>query len=201
MIKINALGIECPKPVIMTKKQLESMPSGEVEVSVDNQVSVQNLERFAENGGYTFESRQEAEDHFIVHITKAEAVSETAEVVIEEDASVRADLTIGIGSDVMGTGDPELGRILMKSYIYTISETEPFPTTMVFFNAGVKLTTEGSPVLEDLKNLEALGVEIISCGTCLDFYSLKSSLEVGEISNMYTIYEKLKTPGRNVILG
>ncbi len=92
----------------------------------------------------------------------------------------------------MGGGSEELGKILMKSFMYTLTEATPFPSTLLFYNSGVYLTCEGSEVLEDLKTLEAEGVEIISCGTCLDFYNIKEKLQVGEISNMYTIYEKLK---------
>ena len=101
----------------------------------------------------------------------------------------------------MGNGDEELGKILIKSFIFTVSETSPYPKTLVFYNGGVKLTCEDSPVLEELKKLEDLGVEIISCGTCLDFLNLKESLRVGSISNMYTIYEKLRDSLNNIIIG
>ncbi len=88
----------------------------------------------------------------------------------------------------------------MKSFVYTLTEATPYPSTLVFFNSGVYLTCEGSEVLEDLRKLEAEGVEIISCGTCLDYYEIKDKLKVGEISNMYTIYEKLKNPTNTITI-
>lgn len=94
-----------------------------------------------------------------------------------------------------------LGEILMKSFIYTVTETEPLPKTIVFYNSGVYLTVKDSPVLDDIKVLAENGVEIISCGTCLDFFGLKEELAVGEISNMYTIYEAIKNAGRNMVIG
>ena len=101
----------------------------------------------------------------------------------------------------MGSGDKTLGKILMKSFIYTVSETEPYPSTIVFYNTGVKLTIEDSEVLDDLIALEKEGVEIISCGTCLDFLEVKDKLAIGSVSNMYTIYEKLKDRESNLIIG
>lgn len=100
----------------------------------------------------------------------------------------------------MGHGDEKLGAILIKSFLYTVSQTAPLPKTIVFFNGGVKLTCEGSEVLDDIKSMADNGVKIISCGTCLDFYGLKEKLAVGEISNMYTIYETLEKADRNIVL-
>lgn len=101
----------------------------------------------------------------------------------------------------MGKGSEELGKILIKSFMYTLTETRPYPKTMLFYNSGVYLTCEGSEVVEDLKKLEAEGVEIISCGTCLDYFNIKDKIQVGEISNMYTIYEKMKNASNTVNIG
>ena len=91
----------------------------------------------------------------------------------------------------MGHGNEELGKILMKSFIFALTQLDDLPQTILFYNGGATLTTEGSQSLEDLKTLEAQGVEILTCGTCLDFYGLKDKLAVGQVSNMYTIVEKL----------
>src|SRR5699024_10976177 len=107
---------------------------------------------------------------------------------------------VGIGSKYYGTGAEELGESLMKSFIYTIAETKPLPDSIIFFNSGVFLSIKDSPVLEDLKRMEEQGVEILSCGACLNFYEKTEELAVGEVSNMYTIYETLKDAGRNVII-
>lgn len=196
MIKLNAVGIACPMPVIMTKKELDAIEEGVVEVTADNETCLINLTKFAETSGYKVDSKKEAEDRFIVTITKEKGMGP-----VKEENDGFDDMTIAFGSNLYGQGDPELGNILIKSFVYTVSQTEPLPKTMVFFNAGVKLTTEGSPVLEDLKTMADKGVEIISCGTCLDFYGLKEKLMVGSVSNMYTIYEAIKKPRRNIVIG
>jgi selenium metabolism protein YedF len=96
-----------------------------------------------------------------------------------------------LSSNEMGEGNSELGCVLMKSFIYALNSLEKLPSAILCYNSGVMLTTEGSDSIEDLKSLEARGVEILSCGTCLDFYGLKEKLAVGGVTNMYAIAEKL----------
>ena len=91
----------------------------------------------------------------------------------------------------MGEGDPELGTALMKSYIYALSQQDQLPSTILFYNSGVKLACQDAPTLEDLKSLEAQGVEILACGTCLNFYGLSEKLQAGSVTNMYVIAEKM----------
>lgn len=199
IIKIDAVGVQCPMPVVMTKKEFDKIQEGVVEVTADNFTCVQNLEKFAKSNSFEFSYEQKEEDRWLVTIEK-----KLGQGLAKEDVNtglVNDKFTIAIGTDHYGQGAEELGKILMKSFIYTVSETEPYPTSMVFFNSGVKLTTEGSPVLEDLKKLAENGVQIISCGTCLDFYEIKDKLQVGEISNMYTIYETIRDAGRNMVIG
>ena len=107
---------------------------------------------------------------------------------------------IFVSSSELGRGSAELGEILIKSFMYTLVESDTPPQTMVFVNSGVKLTTENSPVLEHLITLNQRGVEILSCGTCLDYYKLKEKLCVGQVSNMYTIYEKLSKAAKVISL-
>jgi selenium metabolism protein YedF len=180
--KIDCKGLACPKPVILTKKELEAMDSGEVEIIVDNDIARQNLQKLAESMGCVsrFESR---EGLIYVTITKTEGCS-----VIN---TYERELVILVGSDKLGIGDDKLGTALMKSYVFALSECDILPKTMLFVNSGVKLTTEGSDVIESLEKLIQKGVEMMSCGTCLDFYNLKDKLKVGSITNMYTIIEKM----------
>ena len=96
----------------------------------------------------------------------------------------------------MGRGSEELGRTLMKGFLYAVSQLPQLPSAMLFYNGGAKLTTEGSDSLEDLKNLEAQGVEILTCGTCLNYYGLTEKLRVGGVTNMYAIVEKLAGAGK-----
>lgn len=193
MEKINAKGLLCPKPVIITKQKLDEMEEGTVEVEVDNRVCVNNLEKFAQGQGFDFDYKEFAEDDYLVTIVKSR------DSVAKEETS-GDEFTLAITSNTMGGGEEELGKILIKSFVYTVSQTKPLPKTIVFYNKGVFLTCEGSEVLDDLKAMADQGVEIISCGTCLDYYKLKEKLQIGEISNMYTIYEKLSSPKKNVII-
>jgi selenium metabolism protein YedF len=103
-----------------------------------------------------------------------------------------------VSSDKFGSGDDKLGAVLMKSYMFALSESDVKPETMLFANGGVKLTCEGSDVLESLKSLQENGVEMLSCGTCLDFYGLKEKLSIGNITNMYTIVEKMNKSGNAI---
>lgn len=195
IIELDCRGEACPKPVIKTKKELDKLESGQVVTRVDNEVAVQNLSKLAKSSGFESESETLGEKDFTVTILKGEGSGKAEEALEDFD-----DLTVAFASDKMGEGSDELGHILTKSLMYTITETEPLPKTIIFYNSGVKLTCEGSPVLEDLKAMAERGVEIISCGTCLDFYNIKEDLRVGEISNMYTIFEAMKNPAKNVII-
>ncbi|MDY0236828.1 MAG: sulfurtransferase-like selenium metabolism protein YedF [Gudongella sp.] len=193
MIKIiDAKGLECPKPVILTKKGIEEIEEGVVKTIVDNEVAKNNLSKLATSMSLDYKVEQDADGNYEVSITKGKQTDLGLEKR-EEDVVVQKSegAVIIIQSDLMGSGDPELGKILMKSLIYTVAETKPYPKAILFYNAGVKLTIKSSPVLDDLISLKEEGVEIISCGTCLDFFGLKDELGVGEISNMYSIYEKM----------
>lgn len=194
--EIDARGLECPKPVILTKKEIEAIDEGLITTIVDNEVAKENVSKLANSLGYEFEVKQSENEEYYINIYKG-AIQADDEI----DSSNLKDMTIAFSSDTMGKENEELGKILMKSFIYTVSETSPYPKYLVFYNNGVRLTCEGSPVLDDIKKLEVLGVEVISCGTCLDFLNIKDDLRVGSISNMYTIYEKLKDPANNIIIG
>lgn len=104
---------------------------------------------------------------------------------------VNEDVVLVISSEKMGEGNDELGGILIKSFIYALTDLEKIPSTIIFYNGGAKLTTKESPILEDLKKLEEAGAEILTCGTCLNYFGLTESLSVGKVTNMYTIAEKM----------
>ncbi len=113
-------------------------------------------------------------------------------------APARAKLVLSVYTDCMGRGDDELGHKLMKAFIFAVTQQEELPATMLFYNGGAKLTVEGSPVLDDLKAGRAGGVEILTCGTCLDHFGIKDQLAVGEVTNMYVIVEKMEQAVRVV---
>lgn len=195
--KIDARGLACPKPVIMTKKALDEIEEGIVTTIVDNEAAKVNVSKLAKKSNYQCTAEKVSDREFHVVITKG-AVLDTKEEI--EDIKDTESITIAISNDTMGKGSDELGKILMKSFIYTLTESTPYPQTILFYNGGVKLTVEGSEVIDDLKKLQEEGVEIISCGTCLDFFGLKDKLMVGEISNMYSIVEKLKEASNTITI-
>lgn len=180
---VDARGLACPLPVIEAKKALMQNPPV-LEVVVDNEISLQNLEKMARQMGLAYELNTESADEYIITIT----AGEVAEGDQPQGSQEHSENTIVvISSDQMGAGDPELGRILMKSFVYALTELAQMPKKVLLYNGGVKLAVEGSDSLADLQKLAEQGVEILSCGTCLDFYQLTSKLGVGSITNMYEI--------------
>jgi selenium metabolism protein yedF len=195
MKEINAKGLACPQPLILTKKAVESSDEKDFLVIVDNDTAVKNLEKFAKSSNLDFKFDKKSDQEFNVYVSKNNnsEIKEPTQFCSVENSD---NTVIAISKDFMGNGSEELGKLLIKGFIYTSSEYDKIPKTIIFFNSGVKLTTEGSPCLDDLEKLQDSGVEIISCGTCLDYYGLKEKLKVGEISNMYTIYETLFNAGK-----
>lgn len=199
--EIDAKGLACPRPVILTKKELDVISAGEVKTLVDNQVAVENLSRLATSLKLSYETEVLGENSFAVTIKKGESEDTGVVEASNVNAPSGKGTVIVIQSDQMGKGDEALGKILMKSFIYTVKETTPHPEAILFYNSGVRLTVNDSPLLDDLKYMENLGVEIVSCGTCLDFYELKEKLGVGIVSNMYTIYEKMSGANNTITIG
>ncbi|CEI74309.1 sulfurtransferase-like selenium metabolism protein YedF [Romboutsia hominis] len=186
LIEIDARGLACPKPVINTKKELDKLENGVIRVTVDNTMAKENIIKLSKSSNCESSVLREEEDLIVVEIIKGENVK------IEEGTKVDLDnKCIFISSDKMGQGNDELGEVLIKGYIYTLTETKPYPKHIVFVNSGVKLTTVNEATVENLKILENNGVEILSCGTCLDYYNLKELLQVGTVTNMYNIVEMM----------
>ena len=195
MLKVNAMGDTCPIPVVKTKKAIRQLGAdgGVVETLVDNDIAVQNLTKMANQKGYGVESEKLGENEYRVTMTVgagADLPAESEETVCMVPAGQKNTVVV-VAADHMGEGEGELGKNLLKAFLYALSQQESLPKTILFYNGGATLTTEGSQSLEDLKTLEAQGVEILTCGTCLDYYGIKDKLAVGTVSNMYTIVEKL----------
>ena len=182
-IKVDALGDACPLPVVKAKKAISELQgAGQVEVLVDNEIAVQKLE----------------ERKYRVLFTLGEAADAPAEQAPVCVPDARTDTVVAISAAIMGDGSEELGKTLLKAFVFALTQQDKLPKTILFYNGGAALTCEGSAMLEDLKALEAQGVEILTCGTCLNFYGLTEKLAVGSVTNMYTIAEKLTQAG-NVI--
>lgn len=186
---IDCKGLNCPMPVINTKKYFDGIENGVAIVIVDNEVAKNNVEKFAGSNGYSFESENKDDNLFEIKITKGEAkgIVKENEYLINE----KQPLTIIISSEELGSGSSELGTALMKSYLFALSEAEVIPENLIFINGGVKLVVEESLVLESIKKLKEMGTNVQSCGLCLDFYKLKDKIAVGEITNMYAIVEMM----------
>ena len=198
MITVNAMGDNCPIPVIKTKKAIAALTGPEtIEVLVDNEIAVQNVTKMASGSGgkVTSEKLGDAEFKVTSEMEGAPAADE-AEAGCVPDA--RDNTVVVVSSDRMGSGNDELGKVLIKGFIFAVTQLDTLPKTMLFYNGGATLTTEDSDSLEDLKSLEAQGVEIMTCGTCLDYYGLKDKLAVGTVTNMYSIVETMAKAGRIV---
>lgn len=194
MMTVDAMGDACPIPVIKTKKAMAQLSgSRELEVLVDNEIAVQNVSKMAANEGGDVTSEKLSEGKYRVAIrlagTDAEHKSGNANAAGEHTIVV-------VSTDRMGSGNDELGKVLMKGFIFALTQLEQLPEKMLFYNGGAVLTCEGADTLEDLKNLEAQGVEILTCGTCLDYYALKEKLQVGSVTNMYAIVEAMNQADR-----
>lgn len=188
-MKLDLRGLDCPEPVIRTKKELDKANVNEVTSVVDNEVARENLRKLGESLNCKVVAKEVGSD-FEVTITKdGEAHSTDG-----KGTFINGDSVILFKQNFFGS-DKELGKILIKSFIYTVLESGNLPDKMLFVNEGVKLVCEEGDILEDLKKLESNGVKVAACGLCLDFFKLKESVKVGTITNMYDIYTTVKNAG------
>jgi selenium metabolism protein YedF len=194
--KIDCRGLACPQPVLETKKALEATGAEDILVIVDNPSSKENVKRFAESQGHQV-SITEEKGVFGVRIQKGKGKSES---MGGKTGGIRCSLSSGlvvfIDTDSLGRGSEELGRILMNAFLQTLGQSEVHPQKVILINGGVKLACEGSEVLEDLQELATKGAEILTCGTCLDYFGIKKRLSVGRVSNMYEILNSLSKAGK-----
>ena len=170
-------------PVIKAKKAFDEGAKG-VEISVDNEIAVENLEKLAKSKGSEFSVVKKSDTEYVCSI--GEASDEASNNLTGEESNV----VVAIASRYMGVGDEVLGGNLMKGFIFSLTQADILPKTILFYNSGAFITTEGSASIEDLKTLQTAGVEIMTCGTCLNHYNIADKLEVGSVTNMYEIVEK-----------
>ncbi len=225
---VDARGLACPLPVVRTKEAVNSFKGqGGVTVLVDNEIAVQNLQKFAAQRGLSFSGEKKAEKEYEVtiqvflHTLAAEEASgaqaafmpsngdgkafksgdkaefdnkESDGAVCSPDARKKG-MVVALSSNAMGTGEEKLGKSLMKAFIFALTKQDALPETILCYNSGAYLTCEGFDSLEDFKALEAEGVNVLTCGTCLDFYGIKEKLSVGTVTNMYEIVERMEQAG------
>lgn len=218
-MRLDERGKQCPLPVIDTKKALGRCNAGEiVEVTVDNEIAVQNLRKMADHKGLKSSFEKTGDREFQVRITAGnaepgrsvngqaaeggqagvggmaaegnEAAGAAQDTACQPDCR-RKGMVVVLSSNLMGQGDEILGKLLMKGFVYALTEQDSLPETILLYNSGAYLSCEGSDNVEDLRNLEAQGVEILTCGTCLNHYGLGNKLKVGSVTNMYEIAERM----------
>ncbi len=190
MIKLDYSQHQCPYPVIETRKQMLAHPDQTLEVRVGDSAARDNVSRLAKKMNYNA-AVQSVDDGFMVTLTPLEQQNEASqqqEVPIKQAVS-SGKTVIYCGSDRMGDGDDGFGKVLMRNFLTTLLEIDPLPDTILFVNSGINLTTSRSEILEPLKTLESRGVDIASCGLCLDFYEKKDDLCVGRTTNMFEMVE------------
>ena len=194
---IDAKGKNCPMPVIMAKKVIDSGVKF-FEIEVDNKIAVENLKKLANSQGFI--TRVE-ENNSYFKVDFSNGYEEYEEVLVKvEDKKPLGNWSIFVNKEIIGAGNDELGKSLMKMFIYTISEGEDLPKSILFMNGGVKVPTLNNQAIEHLKVLQDKGVELLVCGACLNFYGLEEKLEVGKISNMYDIANSMKEASKVITI-
>ena len=189
MQEIDARGLDCPAPVVKTKKALENYQ--EVTTIVDNQIAAKNVSKMGKKMNCNVEIREDNADFKVVLSRNDDNVNKKSS---EEQGKVYF-----IKNNKLGKGKEELGSILMKGFIYTLLDVDPLPKKIIFMNSGVKIPTNNEDAIESLKKLQEKGVNILACGTCLDYYGLEDKLAVGSISNMYEILDSLNDNETKVV--
>ncbi|MFW5808095.1 MAG: sulfurtransferase-like selenium metabolism protein YedF [Spirochaetota bacterium] len=196
---VDARGLACPKPIIMARKAIQDNGGDGFILLIDNETSRSNVERFLADNSIPF-TTSAADGVFSITVStdgNRAGITDPAEYcTLPEESAGRGTSVVCITGRTMGTGDDELGTILMKGFVNTLPQLDPLPETVILYNGGVFLAADGSPVLAALAELEEKGVRMLVCGTCADFYAIKDSVAVGIISNMYEIAETLNSAGR-----
>lgn len=193
MKTIDVLGKPCPFPVIEAKKALRDGSEACILVKVDNTIAVENLRRMAEDLGCRFSFAEARQGVYDVTISR-----EGAGTLDEKGTAAPGRMAVIISKNKMGEGSDELGKILIKGFIFSLTELEPPPAYVVFLNSGVFLTSYGSNAIDDLRKLSTKDTQILSCGTCVNYYELQEKLAVGVIANMYEITEIMASAGQIV---
>ncbi|QOR35572.1 sulfurtransferase-like selenium metabolism protein YedF [Clostridium sp. 'deep sea'] len=194
MNSIDCRGLNCPQPVIKTKKAIDELSNGSIIVVVDSEVAKNNVLKLTKKLQCSAKVENK-NGEFHISITKGKA-SAPLQQVIANPKTVDNGTVVFCMSDVFGVGDDKLGKVLMKAFFYSLTQLETAPKAIVLMNRGINLALKESAVIESLQELDKKGVEILSCGTCLDFYHQKENLAVGEITNMYTATEVLNEAGK-----
>ena len=189
MKTLDCRAHKCPHPVVETRKALLAAPGEALTVLVGDEVARENVGRLATSQGYAV-SATSTEGGFALALTPSEAPQAVS------TAATAGPTVVFVGAETMGSGNDELGRLLLKNFLITLLDLDAAPDAILFVNAGVKLACNGAEVLEALEQLACRGTDIAACGLCLEFFGLKESLAVGRVTNMFDIAQTLSRAGR-----
>ena len=200
MKEYDVRDLACPGPVLKLRGLLDD-GEREIEFWVADDLCRSNVTRFA--ASRKIETKVEANDDGTFVVSFHAGGDDVGEQSLSSVAPDTAAATVGptvvqITATTMGTGDDELGALLMRSFVKTQAELDARPDAILFYNAGVKLCCEDSLLLDDIRGLEASGIEIIACGTCLNYFELSDQLAVGRVTDMLEIAGRLAAAGRVV---
>ena len=203
MKEIDCRGLNCPEPVLRTKSALSEKPAEGLTIMVDNQTARDNVLRFINSSGSKANWQEKEGVYYITLKDYKETDVKSTEMNSTTPASANDSFenpVLLISTDQLGVGSSELGRMLMRNFIFTLTKRDELPLAIILMNSGVKLSIKDSPVIEELDELHNKGVQILACGTCLDYFELKDLHKAGQISNMYDISDLLLTSGRVVTI-
>ena len=190
--EIDARGLACPQPVVLVKNKMKEC--NEIEIIVDNETAVENIKRLALSSGWSFENIPSGNTFKIILIAGTSQTSGTAQEI--KTTYSGEGTVVAFSSDKMGKGDDELGAILMKAFVHTLATNDTAPSKVICYNSGVLLTAEGSGVDDDLQLLHSKGVEILICGTCVNYFKIGEKIKTGTISNMFDILNTMNNAAR-----
>jgi selenium metabolism protein YedF len=189
MVTLDCRGQQCPEPVVQVRRQLLAAPDAPLQVLVSDPAARDNVSRLAASRGYQV-ALTEADGAFRLELTPAAPAADQA------TAPASGLTVVLVAADQLGHGDPQLGQVLMKNFLFTLPEGDTAPDLMLFVNGGARLTVAGSEVIEPLRQLADRGTDIATCGLCLEFFHLKEALAVGRVSNMLEMVNALQGAGR-----
>ncbi len=189
---LDCRGLLCPQPVLETKRSLEAHGVPPLRVLVDNPTSKENVARFAANQGMDCEVEESAAGYAILIHSRDVVMSSGGHTPAQTLRAQTGGLALYLSHDRLGNGDPELGAQLVRGFLRTWLDMDELPWRIICINAGVKLTTTDSEAAEALSLLESKGVEVLSCGTCLERFGIADKLQVGRVSNMYEIIDTMR---------
>ncbi len=193
-ITVDTRGKLCPLPLILFRKAVKDHPDEKTfDILTDNQISCGNLMDYIRQNAYRYTREDSADGVTTLHVTIPTVSTQTVSSTASDTPprSLTGKRVVQIRSDIMGQGDNQLGTILILAYLNALKELDRLPTHIICYNSGVKLATKCHEASATLLELHSMGVEVIVCGTCTNYFGITDDLAVGKISNMFTIAELL----------